>query len=205
MIRVMVVDDHPIVRKGLGAVLEDQADFELVGVAGSAEDLLANVIELHPDVVLLDLKLSGMSGVEATARLARVDPQARVVVFTAFDSDDNIAGAMRNGAKGFLLKGAPASEIAQAIRSVHAGGSYVQSQVADKIVRGMRRVPGGGLLTPRQREVLGLIGAGLSNKQIAQRLRIAERTAKFHVRSIMDKLGADNRAQAVALAAGRDL
>ncbi|MBC5823668.1 MAG: response regulator transcription factor [Candidatus Eremiobacteraeota bacterium] len=205
MIRIMVVDDHPVVRKGLAAVLEDEADLEVVAAAGSAEKMLALARELRPDVILLDLKLAGMSGVDAIAELTGAQAGTRVVVFTAFDSDENIGGALRNGAKGYVLKGAPASQIAQAIRQVHAGGSYLAPEVAAKIAAKTVSLQAVPVLTQRQREVLRLVGAGASNKKIAGTLGITERTAKFHLRSIMNRLGADNRAQAVALAARRKL
>jgi len=206
VIRVMVVDDHPVVREGLVALLEDDPEFRVVGSIGTAESALAMAAQAHPDVVLLDLELPGMNGVDATSRLATSVPNARVVVFTAYDTDERVFGAIKAGAKGYLLKGASAAEIAQAIRTVHAGGSALAPRVAAKVlaaVGGPRR--SGVLLSPREREVLRLLAQGLANKQIARSLTITERTVKFHVTSILNKLGADNRAQAVALAARRGL
>lgn len=203
MIRILVVDDHPIVREGLVAVLEDQPDFEVVGSVGAAEEAITQIERLKPDVVLLDLELSGMSGVEAISQLT---PVARVIVFTAYDADERVFGALRAGASGYLLKGATAEEIARAIRVVQRGGSYLEPRVAAKV---LAQVGGGprhpGALSVREREVLRLVADGLSNKQVAHTLAIAERTVKFHMTSIFNKLGADNRAQATALAIQRGL
>ncbi|HLW37602.1 MAG TPA: response regulator transcription factor [Candidatus Eremiobacteraceae bacterium] len=204
MIRIAIVDDHPVVREGLSSILEDEPDFTVVGAFGSAEELLAEVATRAPDVVLLDLELPRIDGVEAIARLARVLPAAKVIVFTAYDSGEKILGAVRAGAKGYMLKGAPAQEIAQAIRQVHAGGSHLESGIAAKILAAAA-APKSEQLSEREREVLALVGQGYSNKRIAQRLAISERTVKFHVASIFGKLGADNRAQAVALATQRRL
>lgn len=206
MIRVIVIDDHPIVRDGLATVLSDEADIEVVGCAGSAEDGLELAAQLRPDVVLLDLELPGMNGVDAIPRFTEAGPDARVVVFTAYDSDERVFGAVRAGAKGYLLKGASAAEIARAVRAVCEGDSYLEPRVAAKLlneVTAPRRFA--GLLSERERSVLRLVAAGQSNKQIARSLSISERTVKFHVTSILNKLGADNRAQAVALATQRGL
>ena len=206
MIRVVVVDDHPIVRQGLVAVLGDEPDLEVVGSAGSAEEALALAERLRPDVALLDLELPGLGGVEAIPRFAAVSPDTAILVFTAYDTDERVFGAIRSGAKGYLLKGAAAEEIARAVRAVHAGGSYLEPRVAAKLVadvRGPRRPRGG--LSERERAVLRLVAEGLPNKQIARALSITERTVKFHLASAFHKLGADNRAQAVALASQRGL
>jgi DNA-binding NarL/FixJ family response regulator len=201
MIRILVVDDHPIVREGLVAVLGDEPDFEVVGSASSAEDALTLAGRLRPDVILLDLELPGIDGVEALPRLNEASPNAGVVVFTAYDTDDRVLGAVRSGAKGYLLKGASGEEIARAIRVVHGGGSHLEPRVAAKLMAEVRTPHrSAGLLTEREREVLGLIASGQPDKQIARALSISERTVKFHATSIRNKLGADTRAQAVALA-----
>jgi DNA-binding NarL/FixJ family response regulator len=201
VIRILVVDDHPIVREGLVAVLQDQPDFQVVGAAGSAEEAIAMARHLSPDAVLLDLELPGMDGVEAIPPLLQAAPDTRLLVFTAYDTDERVFGAIRAGAQGYLLKGAAAEEIARAIRVIHDGGSHLAPGVAARVmaeIGAARRSP--GALTGREREVLRLIAEGLSNKQISRSLGITERTVKFHVTSIFNKLGADNRAQAVALA-----
>jgi len=204
VIRILVVDDHPIVRQGLVAVLEDQEDFQIAGAAGSAEEAIELAGRQAPDVVLLDLELPGMDGVEAMPRLAAAAPGARVIVFTAYDTDERVMGAIKAGAKGYLLKGAAAEEIAHAIRGVHAGGSHLTPRVAAKVVAAVGAPRRTGL-TAREREVLRLVADGRSTKQIARSLSITERTVKFHIASVMNKLGADNRAQAVALATRRSL
>jgi DNA-binding NarL/FixJ family response regulator len=205
-IRVMVVDDHPIVRQGLVSVLEDEADLEVVGEAGTGREAVHLAQRLAPDVVLLDLEMPELDGVEAIPQLLKVRPNLGVLVFTAYDTDERVLGAVRAGARGYLLKGASADEIARAIRTVHAGGSFLEPRVARMLmaeVSSPRRGTGG--LTDREREVLHLVAEGQPTKQIARNLSISERTVKFHVNSIFVKLGADNRAQAVALAAQRGL
>ncbi len=206
MIRLLVVDDHPIVRQGLEAALQDEAEFEVVGSAGSAEEALALAGRLRPDVVLLDLELPGQSGVEAIPRLAAVSPDSRVLVFTAYETDERVFGAIQSGARGYLLKGATADEIARAVRAVHAGGSHLEPRVAARLMAELRAPRRSSRqLSQREREVLRLVAEGLPNKQIARALSISERTVKFHLSSVFQKLGADNRAQAVALAAAHRL
>ncbi len=205
MIRLAVVDDHPIVRQGLVASLEDEADFEVLGAAGSAEEALPLIGRLRPEVVLLDLELPGMSGVDAIPRLLEASPATAVLVFTAYDTDERVVGAIRAGAKGYLLKGATTAEIVRAIRTVAAGGSALEPRVAAKLLAAMRQPRGAGPLTTREREVLRLVAEGLPGKQIARALGISERTVKFHTAALLRKLGADNRAQAVAVAAQRGL
>jgi len=204
VIRVLVVDDHPVVREGLVAILEDEQDFQVVGAVGSAEDALALAPTARPDVILLDLELPGMNGVDAIPRFAATVPEARVIVLTAYDTDERVLGAIKAGARAYLLKGASADEIARAIRAVHAGGSYLASGIAAKVLSQVR-APRSGALSGRERTVLRLVADGLATKQIARELGITERTVKFHISSIMNKLGADTRAQAVAEAARRGL
>src|SRR5579859_1450621 len=206
MIHVLLVDDHPIVREGLATVLEDCPDLDVAGAAGSAEEGLVLAETLQPDVVLLDLELPAMSGLDAIARFVRSGPAIRVLIFTAYGTDERVLAALRAGAHGYLLKGAPAEEIARAITAVHAGETYVDPRVAGSLVTEMmapRRFV--GTLTEREREVLHLIAEGLPNKGIARRLDISERTVKFHVTSILRKLDVDNRAGAVATAAQRGI
>jgi DNA-binding NarL/FixJ family response regulator len=205
VIRIVVVDDHPIVRQGLVATLDDEPEFEVVGSAGAAEDALALVREHRPDLMLLDLELPGLSGVEAIPLLAEASPTTRVLVFTAYDTDERVLSAIRAGAKGYLLKGASIAEIARAVRTVASGGSALEPQVAAKLVAAIGAPRGAGPLTVREREVLRLIAEGRLGKQIAQSLGISERTVKFHTAALIRKLGADNRAQAEAVAAQRGL
>lgn len=206
MIRVLVVDDHPIVRQGLVSVLSDEADLEVVGETGSGREAVALVARLRPDVVLLDLELPDLDGVAAIPQMKVVLPSVEVLVFTAYDTDDRVLGAIRSGARGYLLKGASSDEIARGIRSVAAGGSYLEPRVASKLVAEVSAPRRSAIaLSARELEVLRLVADGLPTKQIAASLSISERTVKFHVNSIFHKLGADNRAQAVALAAQRGL
>jgi DNA-binding NarL/FixJ family response regulator len=215
-IRIAVIDDHPIVRDGLVAVLGDEPDFEVAGTAASAEDGLRLVALKRPDVILLDLELPAASGIESLPHFLEAAPEAKVVVFTAYDSEERVLGALRAGARGYLLKGAPSAEIARAIRTVHAGGSHLDPRVAATVVaelsgqgsnagRAQRRDGQSTALSERERQVLRLVADGRSNKEIARTLAIAERTAKFHVTSVMNKLGAENRAQAAVLAVQRGL
>lgn len=205
MIRILVIDDHPVVREGLVAALEDDPEFEVIGAAGSIEEALPLVPVRQPEVILLDLELPGMDGLAALPVLAAADARVRILILTAYDTDERVLGAIRGGAKGYVLKGAPLGEIARAIRAVHAGETYLEPRIATKVVAelGPGRRP--GMLSRREREVLRLIAGGQSNKQIAQTLGITERTVKFHVTSVLNKLGAENRAQAVALAGQRGL
>lgn len=203
MIRVLVVDDHPIVRDGLVAVLADEPDLTVVDAVSTAEEALEAAQALHPDVVLLDLELPGHDGVSAIPAL--VAGGARVLVLTAYGTDERVFGALQAGAAGYLLKGATASEIAEAIRSVHAGESALAPAVAARVVASVRPQHGRRSLSAREREVLGLLTEGLTTKEMARRLGITERTVKFHVHSLCAKLGAANRAQAVALATQQNL
>lgn len=205
MIRIVVVDDHPVVREGLVASLEDDPEFQVVGAAGSAEEALPMVASQRPDVVLLDLELPGVNGLTAIPRLTAAHPESRILILTAYDTDERVLGAIRAGAKGYLLKGASLEEIARAIRAVYAGESYLEPRVATKVLAEFGPGKRPAALSQREREVLRLVAAGHANKQIAQALGITERTVKFHVTSILNKLGAENRAQAVALAARRGL
>ena len=208
-IAILIVDDHPIVRDGLVAILGTQSDFRVAGEAASGKEALILFSELRPDVVLLDLEMPGMDGVAVIRGLREIRPEVRVVVFTAFDTDERILSAVQAGAKGYLLKGVPRSELFQAIRIVHQGGSLLQPVVASRLLDQITtsEVPDTPLeeLTPREDEVLTLLAQGKQNKEIAVELAISERTVKFHISSILAKLGAGNRTEAVTIALQKGL
>lgn len=207
MIGILLVDDHPVVREGLASALGDQPDFQVIGAAESAEAALRAARADPPDVILLDLELPGASGVEAIPRLLKAAPGAKILVFTAYETDERVFGALESGAKGYLLKGASLEEIAGAVRVVHRGGSPLEPRIAARVLDrvGAPRAPAADLLTDREREVLRLLRDGLSNKRIGRELGISVRTVKFHVSSILEKLEAENRTQAVARAMERGL
>jgi DNA-binding NarL/FixJ family response regulator len=215
-IRIVIADDHPVVRDGIAAILSTQSDFNVVGEAGTGAETVAQVAALRPDVLLLDLEMPDFDGVEVLKRLNREQPTPRTIVFTAFDTDERILGALGAGAQGYLLKGAPREELFNAIRIVYEGGSLLQPIVATKLLRHLTdrpqpdaapaaSAPTSSDLSPREHEVLRLMARGLLNKEIAAALVISERTVKFHVSSILGKLGAGNRTEAVTKALGAGL
>ncbi|HVU13114.1 MAG TPA: response regulator transcription factor [Phototrophicaceae bacterium] len=202
-IRILVADDHPVVLDGLVAILSTQSDFEVVGTASNGREVVAQADALHPDVILLDLEMPEMDGVEALKTLRADGNAARAIVFTAFDTDERILGAVQAGAEGYLLKGAPREDLFEAIRVVHSGGSLLQPIVMSKLLRHISQHDDSKsveVLSPREHEVLQLMARGLQNKEIAAQLVISERTVKFHVSSILGKLGAGNRTEAVTMA-----
>jgi len=251
MVRILLADDHPIVREGLRALLETQPDFEIIAECANGEEVLRVANRLQPDMLLLDLEMPIMDGVETIRQLTQLPrssqsaqsprnsqnppsgqssvqsvqrpPQRpRIIVFTAFDDDDRIIHALQSGADGYLLKDQPREEIFKAIRITMEGGSILQPIIASKLLRHVEQpqrngnntntipaITAGTLpveeLTERELEVLHLLAQGMPNKEIAAQLVISERTAKFHVSSIMGKLGATNRTEAVALAVQRGL
>jgi NarL family two-component system response regulator LiaR len=213
-IKILIVDDHPVVRDGLTAVLETQPDFEVVGEAGDGQEAVSQVERLRPDVVLLDLDMPVLDGLGALQQIMKQQPGTKVIIFTVFDTDERILTAVQSGAQGYLLKGdAPRNEIFRAVRTVYEGGALLQPVVAGKLLRQVQTqtTPNGadqsGVedLTDREQDVLELIGQGMANKEIAQKLVISERTVKFHVSAILAKLGAGNRTEATRIAAQRGL
>ncbi|NDZ83765.1 response regulator transcription factor [Streptomyces sp. SID10853] len=197
-IRVLLVDDHQVVRRGLRTFLEIQDDIEVVGEAPDGEQGVAAAEELRPDIVLMDIKMPGMDGIEALRRLRELANPARVLVVTSFTEQRTVVPALRAGASGYVYKDVDPDALADAIRSVHAGHVLLQPEVAGAL---LSQEPGGGqgrgtALTEREREVLGLIADGRSNREIARALVLSEKTVKTHVSNILMKLDLADRTQA---------
>ena len=196
MIRVLIADDHAVVRQGLRTFLDLQDDIEVVGEAGDGEEALALIEQLAPDVALIDLVMPRMDGIEAIRRLRERAPDVRAIVLSSFVDDDKLFPAVRAGAAGYLLKDVQPQELVEAIRTVHGGGALLHPQVAARLLQDMAEDP----LTPREHEVLALIGRGMPNKLIARELSLSEKTVKAHVSSILAKLGVTDRTQAALYA-----
>lgn len=213
-IRVLVADDQALIREGLETLLSFSPGIEVVGAAGDGEEAVRLAAERRPDVVLMDLKMPRCDGVEATRRIGAAHPGTRVVVLTTYADDDSIFAALEAGAMGYLTKDAGAKEIAQAIRTVHAGDALLDPAVQARVLRQLRgaappppmppaarpspALPDG--LTAREAEVLALIAQGLNNQEIAGRLVVSEATVKTHINNLFGKIGARDRAQAVVYA-----
>jgi DNA-binding NarL/FixJ family response regulator len=200
-IRILIVDDHHIVRQGLAALLKTVPGFAVAAEASDGEQAVELYRKHRPDVTLMDLRLPKLNGVAAIERIRAESPQARVIVLTTFDGDEDIYRAMQAGAKGYLLKGMDLTELTEAIRTVHAGRSRIPSRVAEKLAERM----GGSSLTARELEVLQQIVAGRSNKDIGAALFISEATVKTHVNSLLSKLGVEDRTQAATTALQRGI
>jgi DNA-binding NarL/FixJ family response regulator len=209
MIRIVLADDQTLVRAGFRSILSDEDDFEVVGEAANGADAVSRARELHPDVVLMDIRMPELDGLEATRRIV-TDPrlaQVKVIILTTFDLDDYVYGALRAGASGFLVKDTEPAELIHAVRVVARGDALIAPSVTRRLIaefagRVKRPEPGPQLnaLTEREREVMALVAAGLSNDEIAARLVLSPATAKTHVSRIMTKVGARDRAQIVVLA-----
>ncbi len=211
-IRLLLVDDQRLMRDGLRTILELENDFEVIGEAENGQAGLDAFEELTPDVVLMDIRMPGMDGVEATRRLIERWPEARVIILTTFDDDEYIFEGLRAGALGYLLKDVSGDELAEAIRKVAAGGALIEPSVARKVIAEFARLEpaarplNDGLADPlsaREIEILQLLAQGLSNKQVASRLHLAEGTVKNYVSNIFTKLGVNDRTQAALR--GREL
>jgi DNA-binding NarL/FixJ family response regulator len=198
-IRVLVADDHPIVRSGIVALLEAAPDVEVVGQASTGLEAVELAITLNPGIVLMDLRMPGIDGDEATARILAAQPEIRVVVLTTYESDDSILSAIEAGASGYLLKAAPQEEILAGIRSVARGEVALAPAIAALLVKRVAQPPA-PTLSPRETEVLALVAQGLSNPAIASRLFVGEATVKTHLLHVFDKLGVSDRTRAVTRA-----
>jgi DNA-binding NarL/FixJ family response regulator len=200
-IRILIVEDHAIVRQGLVALLRTVPDFTIVGEAADGRQAIA-MFRLHqPDITLMDLRLPQLNGVEAITAIRADFPQARIIVLTTFDGDEDIYRALQAGARGYLLKGMTTDELVEAIRSVHGGKSRIPGPVAERLAERM----GAPTLTARETEVLQLIVGGNSNKEIASALFISEATVKTHINSLLSKLGVTDRTQAATTALQRGI
>ncbi|RNG19119.1 response regulator [Streptomyces botrytidirepellens] len=198
-IRVLLVDDHQVVRRGLRTFLEVQDDIDVVGEGSDGEEGIARAEELRPDIVLMDVKMPGIDGIEALRKLRDLGNPARVLVVTSFTEKRTVVPALRAGAAGYVYKDVDPDALASAIRSVHAGHVVLQPEVADALLSQDEAGGGqgrGGSLTDREREVLGLIADGRSNREIARRLVLSEKTVKTHVSNILMKLDLADRTQA---------
>ena len=219
-IRILLCEDQTLMRQGLHTVLELEPGFEVVGEAANGEEAIARYNELQqqgngPDIILMDIQMPRKNGVQATAAITTAHPQARVIILTTFDYDDYVFEAVKAGAMGYLLKDVPADELASTIRKVHNGEPFIQPKVASKLLvefgrkgRSTAGQPINGAdeeLSTREIEVIKLLAAGASNREIADKLVLAEGTVKNHVSNILSKLHAENRTQAANLARERKL
>jgi DNA-binding NarL/FixJ family response regulator len=200
-IRVLCVDDHPIVREGMAAIINLQADMTLAGAAATGGEALERFIELRPDVALVDLQLPDMSGFDLIKKIKAKSPSARIIVLSSHEGDVDIQRALEAGAQGYVAKGLVREELLQTIRSVHSGKRRLPASVAQKLAEHMADEP----ISPRELEVLSLMAGGKRNKEISSELSIAEDTVKMHVRNILSKLQVNDRTEAVTVALRRGI
>jgi NarL family two-component system response regulator YdfI len=209
MIRVLIADDHLVVREGLRTILDAAPDLELAGEAGDGAEAVQLAGELSPDVVLMDLRMPNVDGIEAIQRIKALHPEIEIVILTTYDDDEHIVRGLRAGARGYLLKDSGRNVLFETIRAASRGESLLPSAVVEKVVAHLaepKTAPAhAGVLSGREHEVLTLLADGAANKEIAAKLHITERTVKAHVTSIFNKLGVSSRAEAVAVALRQNL
>jgi DNA-binding NarL/FixJ family response regulator len=206
-IRILLAEDQTLMRQGLKTILDLDTGFRVVGEAGDGATAVKLALELRPDIILMDVQLPVQNGVEATAAICRTWPQAKIIILTTFDRDDYVFAGVRAGAVGYLLKDVPAPKLIETIRAVQAGEVFIQPEVASRALRATLH-PADGMIEPlsdREREVLVMLAQGIANKEIADKLHIAEGTVKNHVSNILGKLQAQNRTQAADIARKRGL
>jgi NarL family two-component system response regulator LiaR len=204
-IRIMIVDDHAVVRSGLGAFISASPDLVLVGEAENGEQAVARARSLKPDVVLMDLMMPGMDGVAATRLIREQNPAIQVVALTSFQEDEMVRNAMQAGAIGYLMKNVSTRELEAAIRSAHEGRMTLSSEAAQSLVHATQQASETETLTQREKEILKLMVEGLNNGQIAERIVVSLSTVKYHISNILMKLGVDNRVSAVTMAIQKKL
>jgi DNA-binding NarL/FixJ family response regulator len=205
VIRVLLVDDHPVVREGIRGMLAAEADLAVVGEAASGPEAVVRAVELEPDVVLMDLRMPGGDGVEATERIRAERPGVHVLVLTTYDTDDDILRAVEAGATGYLLKDTPRAELAEAVRTAARGETVLTGRLAGKLLTGMRQRSEPAALSPRETQVLRLASEGHTNAAIGRALHISTTTVKTHLMRVYDKLGVSDRTAAVSQAIRRGL
>jgi len=198
---ILCVDDHPLVRKGIAAILANETDMKLVAEAGSGTEAVNAFRQLHPDITLMDLRMPGMDGIEATKQIRQIDPEAKIIALTSYDGDQEIYRALEAGVRGYILKESVHTEIVRAIRVVHSGKRLMPPEVAERLSEHFPQVA----LTPREIEVLQYVAKGFGNKEIGVRLGTAAGTVKMHLQNILSKLGASDRTHAVTLAIRRGI
>ena len=201
MIRVLSVDDHPLLREGVAALIGNQSDMQLIGEAANGREALERFREHHPDITLMDLQMPEMSGIDAMSAIRAEFPTARIIVLTTYAGDFQVSRALKVGARGYLLKGMLRQELLETIRAVHAGRKCLSAEVATEIVEHATD----DVLTPREIDVLRLIAKGNANKEIAGKLSLTEETVKGHVKNILAKLGVHDRTHAVTIGLKRGI